>query len=427
MNRAKLWPGFFTSYPGIFMAQAEAAAPLTWREQGVVWLISTGHGITHYIGHIIPVLSPVIKQEFNLSYTEWGLFLAIYQTGNLFATVFGAPFADITGRRQLLQVFAMALVSLSIVLLGLTTEYLLLCIIGVFISAGNQLWHPAAIPYLATRFDAHRGYAMSIHGMMSNVGDVLVFLVAPAMISGNLLIVQFAPMDWRDVIVINAVPGLLILPILIVRALKERAMAKKQGGGMDIKSYFRGVSTQMRNRTVLGIGLIAGLRATAQSGSRNFLPVYLVDQFSWSVAQAALALLMLNLGGSFGAVPAGMASDRYGRRKVMLIAVALATVAILALPLLKDELLIVLGVCFIGFSIYATRPVLMSWMMDVVPHEIRGTATSFTFLAQSAFSIPSMALTGYIADSFGVATIFYYFGAMLFLANLVIFALPKKS
>ena len=69
--------------------------------------------------------------------------------------------------------------------------------------------------------------------------------------------------------------------------------------------------------------------------------------------------------------------------------------------------------------------VLLSWMMDVVPGNFRGTATSLMFGAQSVFSVPNMVITGIIADTFGISTIFYYFAFMLLLANVVAFFLPK--
>ena len=82
--------------------------------------------------------------------------------------------------------------------LGFANEYIVLLVLGVFIAFSNQLWHPAAIPYLATRFHAHRGYVMSIHGMGSNIGDVLVPLLVPAMLTGNYMIIQLEPMSWRQ-------------------------------------------------------------------------------------------------------------------------------------------------------------------------------------------------------------------------------------
>ena len=38
-----------------------------------------------------------------------------------------------------------------------------------------------------------------------------------------------------------------------------------------------------------------------------------------------------------------------------------------------------------------------------------------------------MTLVGVLADAYGIAMIFYYFGFMLFLANLVIFIMPKDA
>ena len=408
------------------MVQADSAPPLTIREQGVVALISTGHGVTHYLHSIVLVVSPLIKEKFNLSYTELGLFFTIYSTGSFLSAITGGPFADLTGRRQLLQVVSITILSLAIMFLGFANEYAVLLVLGVFIAFSNQLWHPAAIPYLATRFHAHRGYVMSIHGMGSNIGDVLVPLLVPAMLTGNYMIIQLEPMSWRNVMIINTLPGLFILPPLIIRAVRERT-GNGNETSVNLRHYIAGIIEQGKNKTVLGIGLIAGLRTTAQSGSRNFLPVYLVDQFNWSLTQAGIALLLLNLGGSVAAVPAGIVSDRCGRRKVMLVAIAAATIFILMLPLLQDEFLIVIGICLVGFSIYATRPVLISWMMDTVESEFRGTATSLMFATQSAFSIPSMAITGVIADIYGIAAIFYWFAIMLLFANAVVFFLPKDN
>ena len=93
------------------MVQVDSAPPLTFREQGVVALISTGHGVTHYLHSIVLVVSPLIKEKFNLSYTELGLFFTIYTTGSFFSAITGGPFADLTGRRQLLQVLSIAILS----------------------------------------------------------------------------------------------------------------------------------------------------------------------------------------------------------------------------------------------------------------------------------------------------------------------------
>ena len=74
-------------------------------------------------------------------------------------------------------------------------------------------------PYLANRFDAHRGYALALHSALSNVGDSLAPVVIGAMLSGWFLV----QLSWREAAAINSLPALLILPLILVFVLRERA------------------------------------------------------------------------------------------------------------------------------------------------------------------------------------------------------------
>ena len=69
------------------------------------------------------------------------------------------------------------------------------------VGIGNNFWHPTAIPLLARSFPERKGFVVSIHGMGGNVGDALAPLAA-----GVLL----ASMSWRNVVVVNIVPGILM-------------------------------------------------------------------------------------------------------------------------------------------------------------------------------------------------------------------------
>ena len=92
---------------------------------------------------------------------------------------------------------------------------------------------------------------------------------------------------------------------------------------------------------------------------------------------------------------------------------------------MSDEVSFVIGICLVGLSLYAVRPVMLSWMMDVVPSHMGGTGTNLMFTTQSLFQIVNPLIAGAIADRFGLVMVFYYFGFMLLLANAVAFLLPK--
>ena len=123
-------------------------------------------------------------------------------------------------------------------------------------------------------------------------------------------------------------------------------------------------------------------------------------------------------------VPAGIASDRFGRRPIIMGGLVISSVLIVAVTAISEETTFVIGICLVGLSLYAVRPVMVSWMMDVVPGHLGGTGTNLMFTTQSIFQILNPLLAGAIADAFGLVYVFYYFGFMLLLANAVAFMIP---
>jgi MFS family permease len=93
---------------------------------------------------------------------------------------------------------------------------------------------------------------------------------------------------------------------------------------------------------------------------------------------------------------------------------------------LQDEFSLVIGISLVVFSIYSLRPVMVGWMMDIVPREFRGSCTNLMFTTQSAMQMVSPLIAGAIADVYGVVYVFYFAAGLLLLANTVAFMLPKK-
>ena len=85
----------------------------------------------------------------------------------------------------------------------------------------------------------------------------------------------------------------------------------------------------------------------------------------------------------------------------------------------------VIGVCLIGFSLYALRPVMVSWIMDIVPDELGGSGTNLLSTVQSLFNSFMPVVAGVLAMEYGLASVFYLFSALLMAANVVAYFLPK--
>ena len=405
------------------MSTALADPPLSAREQSTVFVVAIGHGVAHWMHGVVFILLPVVREEFGLDYTDIGFFGLVYYSAATAVNLLGGPLTDMAQRRERFQVLSLLLLSVSLLAIGLSSSFALFCAASALVAIGNSLWHPAAIPYLASRFDRRRGYVLSIHSMFSNLGDSIAPAVVGAMITGWFVV----QIDWRQAAMLNVLPALLVLPLLWVFVLRDdpNATQAQPGARMDFAGYWRGLVEQLKSKTVLGLALMAGLRSTAQGGIRVFLPLYVTDVLGLPLAVAGFALTALAIGGAITAVPAGMASDRFGRRPVVMIFLLLSSVLIVGVTLLSDEVSFVVGICLVGLSLYALRPVMLSWMMDVVPRELRGTGTNLMFTTQSLFQIANPLIAGALADAFGLVVVFYYFAAMLLLANLVAFFIPR--
>ncbi|HAA92750.1 MAG TPA: hypothetical protein DCE33_09915, partial [Rhodospirillaceae bacterium] len=287
--------------------------------------------------------------------------------------------------------------------------------------------HPGAIPYLTTRYEKNRGYVMSIHALFASIGDSAGPFVTGILVSGTVLGVSFG-WGWRDVTLMLAVPGLAVLPFIIYfLGIRDPIERRASDGGMDLRTYLQGIWSQFNNRTVLGIAAITGLRSAAQGGIRNFLPFYVVDILGLDLAYGGFLLLVMNLGGTVAAVPAGMASDRFGRRRIAMLALSFTVIFVIMLTFIQSETALVFGVAMLGLSMFGLRPVMMSWMMDIMPPQFRGSGTNLMFTTQSILSAATPAIAGIIADAYGLATIFYLFAGIFLIANCLVYLLPDDK
>jgi len=97
------------------------------------------------------------------------------------------------------------------------------------------------------------------------------------------------------------------------------------------------------------------------------------------------------------------------------------------LALAGSEVLFIVGVSVLGFALFSIRPVIHSWMMDLTPPHMAGSATSALFGTQSALSMLTPLFGGWIADQYGLGAVFYALAGMMLIANLLVAMLPNSD
>jgi MFS family permease len=362
---------------------------------------------------------PFVTIDLGLTYTQAGFLMSVFYVSSTAANVPSGIVVDVTGRRVLFQAAALVLGAVGLVGFALVSAPWALALMVAVMGATNMLWHPAAISYLSLVYPERRGYALSIHALGANLGDALAPLAAGAML------VAF---NWSETSFYNAVP--VIVAAAAIFFLLSRSHARQpaphvRAGG--IGEYLRGMQRLLRQRATWLLCLLAGFRSMTQYGLVAFLPLYLSHDLKVNPFWMGFALAMLQVGGIVASPLAGALSDRIGRRPVVLAGLWASTLLIFLLTFVTTIPVFVAGVSLLGFFMYALRPVIHSWMMDMAPKELGASITSLVFGTQSALAALMPIVGGALGDRFGLVSVFYFLAGSVLVANVLTLFVPKEQ
>lgn len=391
------------------MATTDIITP--WRERGPLFVIAGAHGSLHWAMAVFYLLLPFIKTEYGLSYTEIGLLTSVAHISSFATNIPSGMIVDVTGRRMECQLTALVLGGLAIVAIGWVSGFLALAAAIALISSMNTLWHPAAISYLSASFPNRRGMALAFHTVGASLGDAAAPLAAGVLI---------AAIGWRDTAMLSGafpIAAALLMLLVFGRRGPPTPVAGEPTSG--VKSYFADLGQLMRKANTWTICIMAGFRSTSQTGIRTFLPLYFYAAFNPDPFMLGVLLMTLQASGAATTPFAGAISDKIGRRPILMAGFAGSAAFLLALPSITSLPVLVTLVGFAGIFIFAVRPVIQSWALDMTPPRLGGSITSLLFGTQSLFAIAVPIIGGVIADRWGLEYVFYALAGSIVVATFV--------
>ena len=380
--------------------------------------VTLGHGITHWYPSTLFIVLPYLAKDLGLSYSQVGVLMGWNYFTSFFVNMPGGIIVDMVGKTGLLLGAALALTGLPYLFLGFSPSYVVAMIVITFVGIGNNIWHPAALSFLAKRFPERKGFAIAVHSMGANLGDTL----APIAVG-----VALTYLTWRQVLIANFFPG-VVLGFILWRVLAKAGTirAEEKGKDLSLQEYWLAVKTMARNRSIRLLCILSGLRSMTQAGLFTFLPLYLANELHYSPALVGTYITVVQAAGIFGSPVSGIISDKRGRRPVMTAGLLVTSLLLVALVVLKLDFLFIGALAFLGFFLFALRPVIFAWTMDLAPKNVAGTTVSALFGVQALFSGFSPAICGFIADRFGILSSFYFLAFTVFAANFLVYQIPEK-
>lgn len=358
---------------------------------------SVAHFAHHVTNSLLSALLPFIRDAFALSYTDAGFAVSAY---TIASGVSNAPLgvvADRIGARRVI-VWGLVLIGLSSVAIGLAGEYWQLLAFLMVMGIASGTYHAPASALIAELFSSRRGMAMGTHTTAGH----LSFFVAP-LLAG----IVAATGTWRTPYVAFAIAP-IACAFLLWRIAPMGVRSTGRHGWLATVSDIGLVAKRVGALVSLSI-----LFQVVISAAMAFLSLYLVDARGISPGVAAALFGVPQLAGLIGAPMAGTLSDRYGRRIVLLLGLALMGPAAWALAVVPNELvflpLLVIG---ISFSIRATTTEVL--IVDNTPPERRSTVLGTYYLVNQPVGGVAAPIFGAVAGAVGIG-VAYGWLAVIFL------------
>jgi MFS transporter, FSR family, fosmidomycin resistance protein len=373
--------------------------------------LSAAHGVTHAFGGLMPLIFPIVANDFNLTYTSIGFLVgATTFAGGMVQLVYGV--LDRYVLRRFILAAGQFVIGVSCLVTGLATGYGTLFLGNLGARLGSSPQHPVGNSVLSDRFSAaQRGSALSLHVVGGNIGTVIVPVI------GAMLI---ATVGWRWTLFMLSIPAFL-LSIALATLIKEHKEQRQARHGLAEPTGVL-VRRLLSNRTVVLIMLASVIGAAGRGlGALNtYLPLYLNRDLGFDTGTVNILYTCLLIGGVFGPFLLGRLSDRKGRRPVLYLTYAgasLFTLLFLAVgaiaPLPIGGLLIIQGI----FS-HSDSVILTTFLADVVTPRERDVAFSLFFTV--AFGVGALwpTILGKIADNQGLVAAFLTMAALYIVAAL---------
>ena len=400
---------------------AAATAPRTFKE---VWLISAGHGLTHWYTATFYLLLPLIGKELGLSYTEIGLIMTIQHLAGAISNLPGGMIVDMVGQKGYLMAASLFWVGVPYALMSVTHDFWMLLVCVTLVGVGNNLWHPAAIPTLAYRYPHRKGLVLSFHGMGGNLGEAFAPIVVGALLGW---------FTWREVVVINVIPGITMAALILIvlgafmTAKSSDASLNASGEKRSLRQYLREFTSLLKNKALMLVSASAAFRTLTQAGLLTFLPVYLAYELGYSPLVVGVCMTVIQVAGFVAGPIGGHLSDTMGRRRVVMSSMLLTGVMVIGMVAVGRSPLFIVFIALTGFFLYAMRAVLQAWAIESAPKNLAGTAVGLQFGITTLGASVSPFLFGLIADAYGIYAGFYFLAATIILANGLVVFMPDTK
>lgn len=336
---------------------------------------------------MIAVALPRIADDFGMATAETGVLVTLYLVVMLVGQPIAGRIADRVGPRRLASVALVGFGAASAAAMVADHFALLVALRG-----GQALFGAAIAPSVQAMLrlavpSAQRGRAFGLQGSVIGVGAGF----GPVL--GGLLVAGFG---WHAVFGANLPVVALVLVVLrraVPAAAGQRAAAPPAHDAPAVRERVLGP-------VFVAAFAVQALTTVAQYTLLLVTPIVL-DHRGWGSAQVGLALSALTLGTIVASPLGGRWGDRVGRRRPVLVGVAVATVGVVVSAAAGDGVApaaLVATLLVFGIGLGSATPSVLTAGVESAPESRSGTAAGLLSTGRYVGSITASVLLTLLVD-----------------------------
>ena len=384
----------------------------------VLATVGTYHAVNDGSIAAIPILFPIFKIIFNLSYTQIGIITGGSLLIHLIFQLIIGRVSDGKNSGTMLSL-GILLMSTSLLLLTKAQGYYSLLILIFFHRFTASFFHPIGVGWVSRIFKKDRiDWAMGIQSGLADVGGFIAVLTTLYVAENT---------SWELPLYIWSIAGavIILVGIGLTSKLKDKHLVvKKISTRLTIKETIEESMAFLKKIKLL-------IPAFIISGSSwglivTYLPLLLVERTNLPLSFVGLIVAIWIGIGSISSIFYGRMSKMLGRKNVIILSYLAIGIGGVALSFFTNIAIIILLMVLLGITVFITFPALFSVVSEITHESVVGKTFGTIFTLQLGGGTLLLFLGGFLSDIYGIWIPFTLLGLITIPFSVALLANRKK-
>jgi MFS family permease len=354
---------------------------------------------------IYPLVPLFLANVLGANKSVIGLIEGIAESTASLLKVFSGWFSDRIGNRKWLMAAGYGISTLSRPFVALATGWQHVMssrFIDRFGKGVRTAPRDAIIAESADR--THLGRAFGFHRAMDTMGAV----VGPAL---AFFLLGILSNDYRKVFWLSMIPGVIavLLIIFFITEKKKVVAAHVDRPKLTMKHFDWKFKFFVAIATLFAIG-----------NSSDVFLILRAQQIGIPTVMIPVVYLLFNLVYSLSSIPAGIAADRFGRKRVILLGFILFAILYYGFAIAESITAIWFLFAFYGLFMGLTEGIQKAFLATIIPQDFKATAFGVYTTAVGIAMFPASLIGGWLWDNISPSATFY-FGAITATLSAILF------